>query len=1386
MTRQATDQLYIELNYFTPEEYYTYEAVAQSALTAESSLDCEGTVTASGVVVIASGDLPAFATLTAMISHIEGADLVAFAESTVGVDFDRIRSVSSNLSSESTLGVDINRTRQGSSELIADSTFNATATIFELTGEIVEASGSWTNTASLDVQVSKIVNFASTMSAEFQQTATISHIEGADLFAFAEAQLAIEVSRIRDNNIEAASAFNVATDAVRTVFIAAQADSQVNVESVASRTRGYEAAVDAAFSLDITARNIKQGAADFTSAFTPTLTADAFKNSFAILDSIAELSVQGNLIRQTEITALAESSVVAQVSQQLTTSAQITSNFGLEFLGAKVSRIIGDPILVTSPGSSGVSIVPSPSKFGGGAVKFDSRPQVEPARYAPVYGPAGFLTIRGLDGFDSTPGIKLHLSTDGVNWSEISNTIAVARNSIRGLFYLNNLYVILATENSRIVVITSSDASTWTTHTSASTFAVLPNKISYANNRWHLYATGILSGSIFRNFSIRTTTDLVNYTEISSGTLTGNTQIFYDNINYVDAVSFDSTSLVFMAAPVFATSDSNFLGNDVYYSYSKNGTSYVGAGPFDGSANTITDGWAPTSVATNGSRWMVAGTNGRLYYTDTIPNSGSIFWTQVDLGITSTISSLTYVNDLWVAQTTTAVYTSSNGITWTAYAVSNPTVGPFIAKSQFNYTSPKSDKATYGSNKWIIGQQTSSDGVNWNFLDYQIPNRQSFLTYPDNDSWSTWKSVDFWMYVAAETASSRTALISQYTNGSNFFAIELNAGSTFRQLIFTTPASIRTVTVTSTLPVNAWNHIRIVNDSGNMSLYVNGTRVLNDTASATYGNSSAALCIGYGYFDSTRRTADLYFDEILINQEVLNSPSLTSINVPTAPWVNTDNTSLLLHFDNNFADDAVIVITSVSASLASQFNIVANGGLTIFSEADLSSETTVNVDAKKVITSSASLSAEGFVVAAFGRIRPFASLEDTAFTLIASVDAVKPYTASLQSSTALDITPTKTFGEFTVPMLSSTALSADAQTTTGSQAVLESQGFLISAFGRIRPDVADLNSAFELDVEAFVGKVGQGDLSSAFEFELVPTKQLGAIIIAKASNFALTATAQAIPSGSVSASAITELAIEYTRLRLNAAELESTTSMTTLGDVNKEFAISVQTNADLTAIALRIQQLNSQFSAVASSLSAVNKIGSVLIDSAVTASLDIDARVNASGVLLFESNTAMAVSGEVNKPFSADLDIESNLTVQGDVGLFGRAELSTQASTVITAQANLDGSAALTSQFAVAVDTGAIRDNIALQFSFADTVVNAEVLRGLTANTEANTTVNVQASRIRTASAALSAEGFVLSTGRVINLEASAIWRIVADNNYYDIPEEISIWTISKDRTPQI
>ena len=68
MTRQVTDQLYIELDYFTPEEYYTYYTEAQAALASEATLTAN-----AGIVKVFSAALTSSATMS-----VTGSKLINF------------------------------------------------------------------------------------------------------------------------------------------------------------------------------------------------------------------------------------------------------------------------------------------------------------------------------------------------------------------------------------------------------------------------------------------------------------------------------------------------------------------------------------------------------------------------------------------------------------------------------------------------------------------------------------------------------------------------------------------------------------------------------------------------------------------------------------------------------------------------------------------------------------------------------------------------------------------------------------------------------------------------------------------------------------------------------------------------------------------------------------------------------------------------------------------------------------------------------------------------------------------------------------------------------------------------------------------------------------
>jgi hypothetical protein len=66
MTRQVTDQLYIDLEYFTPEDYYTYEAVASAAISSTATVTA--TITVIGVPTEASANLTSAFTQSSQIN----------------------------------------------------------------------------------------------------------------------------------------------------------------------------------------------------------------------------------------------------------------------------------------------------------------------------------------------------------------------------------------------------------------------------------------------------------------------------------------------------------------------------------------------------------------------------------------------------------------------------------------------------------------------------------------------------------------------------------------------------------------------------------------------------------------------------------------------------------------------------------------------------------------------------------------------------------------------------------------------------------------------------------------------------------------------------------------------------------------------------------------------------------------------------------------------------------------------------------------------------------------------------------------------------------------------------------------------------------------------
>lgn len=115
------DQFYYESGY-VEDNYFVYTAEAELTGLSESSISCDASVIAGGVAVFGYGDIESFASITATISHINGADLFAFSEATLAVAVDRIRST--NLEATASFSTAIDAVRGIYVSAQADSAFD--------------------------------------------------------------------------------------------------------------------------------------------------------------------------------------------------------------------------------------------------------------------------------------------------------------------------------------------------------------------------------------------------------------------------------------------------------------------------------------------------------------------------------------------------------------------------------------------------------------------------------------------------------------------------------------------------------------------------------------------------------------------------------------------------------------------------------------------------------------------------------------------------------------------------------------------------------------------------------------------------------------------------------------------------------------------------------------------------------------------------------------------------------------------------------------------------------------------------------------------------------------------------------------------------------------
>ncbi len=191
------------------------------------------TTTSVSVNVIASGQsaITAAFTQTAIISHIEGADLFAFSNAQLEAAVRRIRDNNITASAAFSVAVDFVRTRNTASEEAAE--FSFTANTVRSRDYASSQSAAFSLAAAID---DRTRDQSSALTSQFVFTATISHIEGADLVAFTNAELTATATRIKQIASTQSVSTTVVADVRRNPGIILNLSSQFTQTALVNRT----------------------------------------------------------------------------------------------------------------------------------------------------------------------------------------------------------------------------------------------------------------------------------------------------------------------------------------------------------------------------------------------------------------------------------------------------------------------------------------------------------------------------------------------------------------------------------------------------------------------------------------------------------------------------------------------------------------------------------------------------------------------------------------------------------------------------------------------------------------------------------------------------------------------------------------------------------------------------------------------------------------------------------------------------------------------------------------------------------------------------------------------------------------------------------------------
>jgi hypothetical protein len=1209
MSQTNTDILYIEDDYFTPDGYYTYTALAASAQSSSF-------------------------TLSAIIGNVKGADLVANNFASVSATASVIKGVASSISSSVTQTTSANRTREFLSPyaytwadvvewdnypngvwttndilFVANSSFSA-----ELTKVAIEAQASLSSAFTQSCGVIKTASMQSTQTSAFTQSGNASKItDFLDPYAYTW-----------DNVAEWNNFPNGVWTLNGVLFV-----SQSTITANLGQLHTGAAALASAVTQTTTSLRIIDFAVTLAGAFSPTMTASAIRNSFAVLDSVASMSVDATANRAVNIalaSAISQSlsgmrlaglastpsaqftqtsavnrsaSLQATISGAFTpsisineiqsVSATLSSAFTLTAIGLRPSR--SSIITATAtPRYTDVGFSTSTKKFGTASLYADSTSgstEIRPRSNA-VWDGSNFKTFE--NGYTWT-------SSDGITWTRASNNLSSLANGLGNyskVKYLNSNWIFV----SGGLIYYSSNGTTWSSHDPAVGGGYTFENINYYSGNFYI------SGGGGRFVVYRSTTITGTYT-----------------VGYQSGVISDysqSTDLILNAS-----------GLAVAYSR-YNGSTYSNFLVY-GSVSTWSVGTIDTGVSVAASLLAHDGTTYAVSFngtSTTIKKSttgATSSWSTSSASVNTQPVGLAYKNSKWIV--------TSNNIVYAGTTIDN------VASVLTNNFSTQYDNISsieYGDNKWLYIKNGSalysSNTTSWSEDDIEdVVNMPGYVdaVLGDNTDNSQFGTMDFWINNPG-SASSRILTKVNSDASANGYIANLSS-NTFTFIVFngsTFSGSVNT----------GWNHVRISSSGGTMSLYIDGTRV--STAS-----SSLASTTGQLRFFGQASTGTVYIDEFLITDQVLTAPSATSFTVPTGEFANTADTDLLLHFNGNLEDSSEIPkVYSMAASLASAASVSA----TVIKQAQ----------ANAAISSSVTQTANA------NRLRDVTSNQSSAFTLTATaIEVPEEGVVNLTSQFALSATTgfqvnsgamiNVVFGALTAntnailtnssTMSSPASLVAGANVIPGIEIAANSTATLTAIVRRLRGVTSTLAAVSTVSVTGKLTRDYSAGLTSSASMVTANSRTRTTAIQTDALFTELAAIVK-IGQGLIHMDVVVSTTASAIKTASVSANISAVSTLSISTQVNKPFAASVSSAFTQTAAATKAIVASAGLSSAVTTTATATRLRGVVSAPSAVATVTASAQaIKGTSAGLTSAFTQTATAGR-NRSVSANLTVVATVT----------------------------------------------------------------------------------------------------------------------------------------------